>query len=391
MVLWLCAMRIVCISVSEIPSSKANAIQVMKACQALAQVGHEVVLLAPKDDGRRATDNRLSDPPSPIELVQFYGLQATFPVEWMTAQPRWKRYDFCWQAVIRASQLRADAVYVWPLQSAVFAVLRGLPTLLELHGPPEGSLGPLLFRLFLSLPGKKRLLPITKALLGILAPKYSVLRVPISISPNGVEIERYQNLPSPPAARHALGLADNPTVGYTGHLYAGRGLNLLIELARRFREVQFVWVGGRPEEVTSWQSRLAADGITNITLTGFVENSILPRYQSACDVLLMPYERIIAGSSGGNSAAYCSPMKMFEYMACGRAIISSDLPVIHEVLNERNAVLCPPEEADAWATALQKLLDSPGQRQALARQALADVQQYSWIERARRALEGFCE
>ena len=57
-------------------------------------------------------------------------------------------------------------------------------------------------------------------------------------------------------------------------------------------------------------------------------------YQAACDILLMPYEKAIAGSSGGNSVDICSPMKMFEYMAAGRAIISSDLPVIHEMLDE---------------------------------------------------------
>ena len=49
----------------------------------------------------------------------------------------------------------------------------------------------------------------------------------------------------------------------------------------------------------------------------------------------MPYPRSIFGSSGSaDSAAVASPMKMFEYMAVERAIITSDLPVIREVLNE---------------------------------------------------------
>jgi glycosyltransferase involved in cell wall biosynthesis len=259
--------------------------------------------------------------------------------------------------------------------------------LLELHGPPEGKLGPILYRLFLASPGKKRLLPISRALLAMLGE--TTRRASHVISPNGVDLERYRDLPSPSAARQSLGLADAPTVGYTGHLYTGRGTSILAELARRFPRVQFLWVGGRPEEVDSWRERLAAEGVANVTLTGFIENSLLPPYQSACDILLMPYERIIAGSSGGNSAAYCSPMKMFEYMACGRAIISSDLPVLHEVLDERNAVLCPPEDVDAWAAALENLLGSPGQRQALAHRAQADVHAYTWVERARRALDGF--
>jgi glycosyltransferase involved in cell wall biosynthesis len=80
---------------------------------------------------------------------------------------------------------------------------------------------------------------------------------------------------------------------------------------------------------------------------------------------------------------------MFEYMACGRAIITSDLPVIREVLNERNAVFAPPEELEAWNMALKKLYDYPTEREQLGRQAKMDASQYTWRERARRSLEGF--
>ena len=45
----------------------------------------------------------------------------------------------------------------------------------------------------------------------------------------------------------------------------------------------------------------------NITLTGFVRNEQLPMYQAAADILLMPYERVITGSSGGNSSSLRQP------------------------------------------------------------------------------------
>jgi glycosyltransferase involved in cell wall biosynthesis len=373
-------MKITCISASEVPSSKANSIQAMKACQALAQLGHRVELLVPATGHER---------PSPAELASFYGLSASFTVEWLPANPRLRRYDFSWSAVRRARRSGAEAVYVWPPQAAVFALLHRLPVLFEMHGEPEGSFGPLLFRLFLHLPGRKRWLPITQALVDLLASRYSVGSAPYRISPNGVDLERFTGLPEPGAARQLLGLPEQPTVGYTGHLYAGRGVILLVELARRFPQVHFLWVGGHPTDVAHWCDQLASEKLSNVTLTGFVENSRLPLYQAAAEVLLMPYERVIAGSSGGNSAAYCSPMKMFEYMACGRAIISSDLPVIGEVLNSGNAVLCPPEEAESWAEALAGLLADAARRQALARRALQDAQAYTWLERARKALEGF--
>jgi glycosyltransferase involved in cell wall biosynthesis len=82
-------------------------------------------------------------------------------------------------------------------------------------------------------------------------------------------------------------------------------------------------------------------------------------------------------------------MKMFEYMASKRAIISSDLPIIREVLNPSNAMLCPPEDIEAWSQALECLIFDDEKRHALAEQAWLDIQQYTWLERARKALEGF--
>jgi glycosyltransferase involved in cell wall biosynthesis len=385
-------MKIACIATSRIPSDTANSIQVMKACNALAQLGHTVHLLVPEHESVRQT--------SPAQwqgLQSFYGLgkdaggRPTFQVEWIKAQSKLKRYDFSLRAVNRASALQADLVYVWPLQAALFGVLRGLPVLLELHGEPEGKLGPTVFRIFLRLPGQKRLLPITRALADHLERAYgwSFSADQIVIAPNGVELERYLDLPSPQEARRMLGLPEGISAGYSGHLYPGRGMGLLVELARRHTQVQFLWVGGRPADVSRWQARLEHEKISNVILTGFVENSRLPVYQAAMDILLMPYERRIEGSSGGNSADFCSPMKMFEYMACGRAIISSDLPVIREVLTEANAVLCPPEDEAAWSAALGALINDPIRREALASRARETVLSYTWQSRAERALAGF--
>jgi glycosyltransferase involved in cell wall biosynthesis len=206
---------------------------------------------------------------------------------------------------------------------------------------------------------------------------------------NGVDLDSYINLPDPKAARDLLGLSPELTAVYSGHLYAGRGMSLLEALARRFPHIHFLWVGGNPSDVEKWQAHLKVESIKNITLTGYIPNNQLPRYQAAADILLMPYEKNISGSSGGNSASYASPMKMFEYMASKRAIISSDLPVLREVLNPTNSVLCPPEDVTAWSHALECLVIDEEKRQALAMQAFQDVKQYSWIERARNALSGF--
>ncbi len=373
-------MKIACLATSKIPSRAANSIQVMKTCHALNQVDGPVRLWVPK-----------SVPMDWEELSEFYGLTNPFDVVGLNSIPILRRYDLTIRSVLQARKWGAELIYTWNLQAAVFALYKGMPVVLEMHALPSGSFGPRLFRKFLQMVGKKRLLVITDALRSLLENEYhtNLQEKWVQIAPNGVDLDRYQNLPDAPGARKILNIPERFTAAYTGHFYSGRGIQILLHLARQFPQVQFLWVGGNPEDVSLWQEKLKQDGLNNVILTGFIIQERLPMYQSAAEILLMPYESAIAGSSGGNSADYCSPMKMFDYMAARRVILTSDLPVIQEVLNNTNAVICPAEDAEAWEKAFLNLINNPAQRDCLAAQARTDVLQFSWLERAEEALQDF--
>jgi glycosyltransferase involved in cell wall biosynthesis len=81
-------------------------------------------------------------------------------------------------------------------------------------------------------------------------------------------------------------------------------------------------------------------------------------------------------------------MKVFEYLACGRVILSSRLPVLEEVLNDQNSLLLPPDDLLAWESAIRQLIVNPDLRSSLAAQARRDAMQYSWQQRASRILSG---
>ena len=367
-------MKVAAIAGSTVPSDTANSLQVMKACQALVQIGHDVTLLVP---GARNTS---------IDLRRHYGLETDFPIEWLSSS---SRRVFTWDSVRRARALNADIVYSWFPQSAVFGLLRGIPVVFEIHIQPTGRFGPAWHRAFANLRGRRRLVCITRALVNLLERDFNMRFPPeeVIISPNGVDLERFVTLPDPVTARRTTGLHETPTVMCTGHLYAGRGAELFLELAESLPQAQFVWVGGRPEDVDSWKKRARSE---NVIFTGFVPNRDLPLYQAAADILLMPYSRSIMGSSGtADSAAVASPMKMFEYMAAGRAIVSADLPVIREVLSEKDAVFCKPDDFGDWRLVIESLLDDENHRQQLGEQARREVQGYTWVARAQRIMNGF--
>jgi glycosyltransferase involved in cell wall biosynthesis len=376
-------MKISVITNSRIPSLTANSIQAMKVCQALVQIGHEICLFAPREVESVSWEN----------LLSHYGLRTTFEIVWLPSLPALERYDFTVHSILAARKFDADIVYTWLLHPAVLALWRGWPVILEMHAEVTGRLGPWLMRRFWRSSTRKRMLVTThplrdaiEAVAGLTFPEEMV-----QVAPNGVDLAQYKSLPGAPEARRRLGLEDKLTVGFTGHIYPGRGADLLFELAERMPDVKFLWVGGRPDGVAYWRGRLAQAGASNVTMTGFVENSHLPLYQAAADILLMPYGRSISASSGQDIVGVINPMKMFDYMAAGRAIVSADLPVIHEVLNEGNAVFCEPGNVDVWEGALRELLADEHRRLTLGQQARKDVAGYTWISRAKRALEGFGE
>ncbi len=374
-------MRIAMVAPTHLPARRANTMQVMKMAQALVGLGHDVRVAAP---------GRPTQPVTWEELAHLYGLREQFPVEWLPAIPVLRRYDYGLQAVGWARRIGADLLYTRLPQAAAFGSILGIATILESHDIPFTSAGAWLFRRFLRGRGARRLVAITQTLADDLAEQLEAPPAPFTIiAADGVDLERYSNLPDVQQARLELGLqVDRFTAGYTGHLYAGRGIALILKMAQRMPEMGFLLAGGETGEVESLRQTVEASGLENIHLHGFIPNAILPRYHAACDVLLMPYQRHVAASSGGDISRYLSPMKLFEYLASGRVILSSDLPVFREVLSPETAVLLPADDVEAWVNALQALQDDRHTRLALGERGRQHASHYSWEARAKKILDG---
>ncbi len=353
----------------------------MKACQGLTDIGHEVKILAPME----VTDTNVT------HLKDYYGLRTNPEIEWLPSHRALKRLDYVLHAHSRARKFGAEIIYTWLPQSAVLALRTGFPAVLEMHADVGGQFGRWWLRRFIKSPGKKRMTVTTRALRNTLESSTKLL-FPAGeavVMPNGVDLAEYADLPTPSQARNLLSLEARLTVGFTGHIYPGRGAELLFELARRFPETNFLWVGGNPETIEIWREKVATAGLKNLTLTGFVEHSRVPLYQAAAEVLLMPYGLSVSASSGQEIAGVINPMKMFEYMAAGRAIVTADLPSIREILSEESAVFCKPDDLEEWTSTLRSLLKDERRRLSLGIRANREAEKYSWNSRAERILEGW--
>ncbi len=167
-----------------------------------------------------------------------------------------------------------------------------------------------------------------------------------------------------------------------------KGIPEIIKAAAHFNDnpsILFLFVGGPMEAVSDYLgvAKVAGTKIENLEFRDRVAHEKVPAILKASDVLLMPFPK------EPHYEVNMSPLKMFEYLAAGRAIIASDLATIREVLSVNEAVFCTPGNVDSLATAIQTLVNdvSLTQKLGLAGETLA--KSYTWTQRAQNIANKF--
>jgi glycosyltransferase involved in cell wall biosynthesis len=222
--------------------------------------------------------------------------------------------------------------------------------------------------------------PATEALAQHCLAKYPRIGPKVFVACNGADVADPSVSPMP------IARPDRLDVGYTGHLYIGKGMEVIDELVRTCAFAHFHIVGGKENDITRWKRELGDH--ENVTFYGHVERAKVPAFVASFDVVLVPNQRFMLGNTGKNIGDFTSPIKLFEYMAAGKPIVASDLPVLREIVaNGRNALLCDPERPDAWRDALLALHRDEGLRQRIGNAAREDFSaNYTWGHRAERIL-----
>jgi glycosyltransferase involved in cell wall biosynthesis len=226
-------------------------------------------------------------------------------------------------------------------------------------------------------------LPVTRVL-GDIVEAYGVDPQRIVVIPNGINQEQFAGAPDVQAAKRALGLEDSLVLGFTGFVRDWHGLDKVITMmaqdppgARRHLLV----VGDGPVRATLVQQARELGIADRITFTGVVARDEVARYVAAFDIALQPAV-----------VAYASPLKLFEYLALGKAIIGPAQPNLLEVLrDDHNAVLFDPARADGMAGAISRLCADDALRSKVAKNAHAtiDEQMLTWGANARRVTDLF--
>jgi glycosyltransferase involved in cell wall biosynthesis len=392
--------RILYLADIRFPLERANGIQSMATCHALAGRGHGVTLVVRPD----------SQTP-PRDPFAFYGLAPlpatdradagylhieTVP---LTGPARARRVGYLTFAIGRAmGRMRQDVVFTRDLGLASLllrlpAAMRP-PVVYEAHGiaadvamalpglvtgaPPASAskLRRLARREAHVWRAADGYVTITSGLKSELERRFGS-RSGIAVVPDGANAATTSD-PRP--------ASDVPTatftIGYAGHLYPWKGVDLLIEAMAALPDTHGLIVGGHQKEADLSRLEALAEQrhcAARITFTGLIPPADVPARLRGADVLVLP------NPASAISTAYTSPLKLFEYMASGRPIVATDLPSFREVLRDgENALLVEPGSAPALAAAIERVRHDRPMGARLARQALEDVRQFTWARRAER-------
>lgn len=370
-------MKIVYISNSILLSRSANSIHVMKMCQAFADNGHEVVLISP------GTLNKGGAPNS--KIYSFYGVKDNFNIEFISAPSiRGWTLIYGFLASRRAVRLSPDLVYGRNIAGCTFSSISGLDVFIECH-TPTSWLNSIMLRYCNRLNRLKKLIVITHSLKDVFARQFPLLSKKIEVLPDGAD-----EFPENVKHIELIGNSMCLQVGYVGSLFVGKGMELISKLARSLSDIDFNIVGGADSDIEHWE-KICKD-LSNVHFYGHVPHSDVPGYIRAFDIMLLPNQRVVSthGSSSANIGDWTSPLKAFEYMAAGKPIICSDLPVLREIFNSENAVLCCPDDVDSWASELVSLSEEIDRRLMLGNNAKAIfTSKFTWKRRAYKIVTTF--
>jgi glycosyltransferase involved in cell wall biosynthesis len=372
------------------PLERANGIQSMETCHALASRGHDVRLVV-RPDTRTP----------PRDPFAFYGLprieRLHVEVAAVTGPAAARRTGYLTFAVRRSiGRARQDLIFTRDLGLASLLLrlppsLRA-PVVYEAHGiaADEAAARPeLLTGAAAASAAKLRRLAGRDARVWRGADGYVTItaglknelerrlgpRPHVAVVADGVRLPAADD-PSPAAHDARSGF----TAAYAGHMYPWKGVDLLIEAIAALPGTRGLIVGGHEQEADLGRLRALADRLgcaARVTFTGMLPPGDVAARLAAADALVLP------NPPSALSSAFTSPLKLFEYMASSRPIVASDLPSIREVLTDgRNALLVEAGSATAIAAGLRRIAADRGLGERLAAEARQDVREYTWAARA---------
>lgn len=216
-----------------------------------------------------------------------------------------------------------------------------------------------------------RALPVTSVLAGHLRAA-GVADDRIVVIRNGIDPARFSGARDAAQMREKLGLQNALVLGFTGFVREWHGLDEVIEMLARLdrSDVHLLIVGDGPGRAALEAQARDLQLANQVHFTGLVDRQDVPGFTACFDIALQP-----------SVTPYASPLKLFEYMAMGCAIVAPRTANIEEVLHDSvSAKLFNADEPGALAAAISELCSNRQLREELGNRAANEIgsQRLTW-------------
>ena len=191
------------------------------------------------------------------------------------------------------------------------------------------------------------------------------LQKPIIILPSAVEVP--DSLPEKPWAESKLHLI------YAGSLFGWKGVDDLVDALNILPGFNLTIIGGNIDQIERLKKRRSSSG-GEVSFIGHLSYCEVQSALAGSCVAVLP-------NRADSVSAFTSPLKLFEYMAAGCAIVASDLPVLHEVLGNDGAAWAQPNDPASLANAIRQVCEQSDGGASLGSLSRERVRPYTWRSR----------
>ncbi len=371
----------------RIASKDGQYVHIEELTKALAELGHQIVMVAPAFVDRHE-----------------FGSEGGFVAVLRKLCPKWF-YEICefsysfvayWKLRAAVKKHRPDCLYErynLYLPAGVWLKRRyGIPMISEVNAPlfsERSKFGGVSLKRLASWSenfvwrNADAVLPVTAVLADIIASKAGRAS-DVFVIHNGIDTHTFSNAPSVTLAKSRLGLDGKTVLGFTGFMREWHGLEQVVDLVAEDASGNRValLVGDGPAR-SSLETRAKDLGVEDrIIITGVVTRDKVRDFVAAFDVALQP-----------SVVEYASPLKIFEYMALGKAIVAPDTRNINEILRDgHDCVMFRHGDSEDFARKIEALLTDEATRERLQANVKRSIveRSFTWQENASK-VAALCE
>lgn len=337
-----------------LPSQNASSIHTYKMANSLSKISKNVYVIAKIDD-----KNKIS---------KFYG-GSNCNVDYIESAGFISRFFHMMKYA-----LKSNIIYTRWLYAAFLLPFFDKKIIFEFHTSLHSIRSNILFFLIKKYKHKCKLIFISTELKIFFEKKYSLSSFEYHVAHDGADVVDLKFTNQNKIAK----------CGYIGSFKKGKGVERIINIANNMSHVDFHIFGGTEKEISNLKKECIND---NVIFHGFIEPSKLSYMMSFFDIALLPNQENVY-IDNVDIGRWTSPLKLFEYMAYGKSIVATNLPVFREVLEDHfDSYLCDTKNIQEWIDSIDKLSADLHLRTLLfyrVRQKLSSL--YSWDARARNIL-----